>query len=177
MEAVNNICATIKKKDRINACIDAGNLDDLFLKYRKEKNYFQMRKILGCHFDKLSPEVISTLSKRMWEFVSCNVELSEDFIREYSDKVDWERISWSQILSEDFIREFSHKVHWDLISYRQKLSEDFMREFSDNLHWECITSAQVLSEDFIREFSSKIDWTTIPLFNIPGAVEFCEQYF
>ena len=33
-------------------------------------------------------------------------------------------------MSEDFIREFKDKVNWSYISYSQKLSEDFIREFN-----------------------------------------------
>lgn len=168
---VDEICVSNQKKDRIKVCIDYGVLDDLFLKYRKEKNYFQMRKILAYYLDELSSEVISTLSKRMWDFITYNVELSEDFIRKYSGKVNWKNISWCQILSEDFIKEFQDKVDWDYISFRQVLSEDFMREFSKNLNWECITRSQKLSVDFIQEFKEKIDWKIMPLGNVPGAAE------
>ena len=42
--------------------------------------------------------------------------LSEDFIREFQDKVDWDCISKYQNLSEDFIREFQDKVDWQEIS-------------------------------------------------------------
>jgi len=177
MEAIDNIFATMKKKDRINACIDAGSLDNLFLKYRKEKNYFQMQKILADHALKLSPGTLSTLSRRMWQFISYNVELSEDLIRQFADKVDWDNISWSQNLSENFIREFSDKVNWDYISYRQVLSKDFIREFYDRLNWECIFGSRVLSKDFMREFSDKIDWTMIRVGYLPNASEFIKQYF
>jgi hypothetical protein len=37
-------------------------------------------------------------------------------IRNNPDEVDWEEISFSQKLSEDFIREFQDKVDWALIS-------------------------------------------------------------
>ena len=49
------------------------------------------------------------------EFYSNNI-LSEDFIREFKDKVDWMLISKSQTLSEDFIIEFKDKVDWWYIS-------------------------------------------------------------
>lgn len=173
---VEEICVVNKKKDRIGACIDFGILDDLFEKYRREKNYFQMRKILAFHLDELSTEVIYTLSRRLWEFISYSVTLSEDFIRKFSDKVNWKNISWSQILTESFIREFKDKVDWDFISYRQILSEDFMREFADKLNWECITQTQVLSEQFIFDFKDKLDLENMPLCNVPGALEFFEQY-
>ena len=38
-------------------------------------------------------------------------------------------------LSEDFIREFKNKVDWNWISVKQKLSENFIREFKDKVSW------------------------------------------
>ena len=61
-----------------------------------------------------------------WMFYYNNI-LTEDFIREFQDKVDWEYISIYQNLSEDFIKEFQNKVNWRIISKYQKLSEDFIR--------------------------------------------------
>ena len=87
--------------------------------------------------------------------------LSEDFIREFQDKVNWNLISHYQKLSEDFIREFQDKVSWGTISYSQTLSADFIREFQDKMNWESISKYQKLSEDFIREFKDKVNWYDI----------------
>ena len=48
--------------------------------------------------------------------------------------MDWENISFYQTLSEDFIREFKDKVDWQSISMYQILSEDFIKEFQDKLN-------------------------------------------
>lgn len=90
-----------------------------------------------------------------------NSELTEDFIREFKDKVDWHNISKCQTLSEDFIREFQNKVEWKNISFNQKLSEDFIREFKDKVDWKWISCKQKLSEDFVKEFQDKVDWKWI----------------
>jgi hypothetical protein len=39
-----------------------------------------------------------------------------------------------QNLSEDFIREFQDRVAWILISSYQRLSENFIEEFQDKIH-------------------------------------------
>ena len=44
------------------------------------------------------------------------------------DKVDWKNISYRQALSEEFIREFKDKVYWRAIIC-QKLSDEFIEEF------------------------------------------------
>jgi hemerythrin-like domain-containing protein len=60
-----------------------------------------------------------------WDYISYRMKLSEDFIREFSDKVHWGMISEYQIFSEDFIREFADKVDWKLIVEHQDLSDKF----------------------------------------------------
>ena len=98
---------------------------------------------------------------RDWTSLSRHNRLTEDFIREFKDKVDWDVISVYQHLSEDFIREFKDKVYWAGISEYQRLSEDFIREFADKVDWDYISKYQRLSEDFIREFKNRVDWDWI----------------
>ena len=96
-----------------------------------------------------------------WDCISECQRLSEDFIREFKDKVDWYWISKNQYLSEDFIREFQYRVNWSIISEYQPLSEDFIRKFADKVDWEYISDYQHLSEDFIREFKNRVYWSRI----------------
>lgn len=55
---------------------------------------------------------------------------------------DWVKISVMQELSEDFIREFQNKLNWYYISKYQKLSDDFIQEFKDKLDGKCISEYQ-----------------------------------
>ena len=75
------------------------------------------------HTLKRANEILGT-NYPNWEILSIHQHLSEDFIREFKDKVDWNWISKYQHLSEDFIREFTDKVDWSWISMRQRLSEN-----------------------------------------------------
>ena len=81
---------------------------------------------------------------------------SEDFIREFKDKVDWMWISKSQTLSEEFIEEFKDRVNWKYISEYQTLSEDFIREFQNKVSWRYISTNQLLSENFKEEFKEEL---------------------
>ena len=87
--------------------------------------------------------------------------LSEDFIREFQDKVDWLYISRFQTLSEDFIREFKDKVWWKNIFINQKLSEDFILEFKDEAdacnYWTYAFEFQQLSEEFKNKIINELD--------------------
>ena len=83
-------------------------------------------------------------------------KLSEDFIREFKDKVNWKYISEYQKLSEKFIREFKWKVDWICISKKQRLSERFIREFKNRVDWDMIFEYQKLSKEFKEEFKKEL---------------------
>ena len=113
----------------------------------------------------LSEDFIREFADKVrWYWISIYQHLSENFIREFKDNVNWENISTNQHLSEDFIREFKNKVDWNHISYYQHLSEDFIRKFKNKVNWDYISCCQNLSEDFIREFQDKVDWYGISKF-------------
>ena len=57
-----------------------------------------------------------------------NNKLTEDFIREFQDKVNWFDISEYQKLSENFIREFIDKVDLLSILLMQDVSKKFKEE-------------------------------------------------
>ena len=99
-----------------------------------------------------------------WSKISTDYKLSENFIREFKDKVDWVYISKHQILSENFIKEFEDKVDWYNICVYQKLSEDFIREFKNKVIWIYISINQKLSENFIKEFKSEVDWFDVSVY-------------
>ena len=111
----------------------------------------QLSKVNNKFRKQLRPIIIKQLTPNDWILIS-KKNLSEDFIREFKDKVFWYFISKYQTLTEDFIREFKHKVYWSCISRFQTLSEDFIREFQHKVVWVWISRYQTLSEDFIREF-------------------------
>jgi hypothetical protein len=98
-----------------------------------------------------------------WTQIAANYNLTEEFIREFADKVDWACICMYQKLSEDFIREFQDKVHWDRICSNQKFSESFIREFEKEVkpYFYFISLYQELTEDFIREYTDKVNWSWI----------------
>ena len=111
----------------------------------------RVNELLGTNYKGL-------IEKWQWVDISVEQKLSEDFIREFKDKVDWEWISRNQKLLESFIREFKDYVDWEWISENQKLSKSFIREFQNEVCWEWISESQKLSESFIREFQDKVDW-------------------
>jgi hypothetical protein len=83
--------------------------------------------ILWSHFPELKWNIRS--KKLDWGFVLLTERVSEEFIREFHDRVDWYLVSSEQTLSEEFIREFQDRIVWDYLY--QDLSEDFVLEFQD----------------------------------------------
>ena len=127
-----------------------------FVRFAWSKSIFRLdflNKELGVNYTSLDK-----FNLYDWKNICKNKQLSENFIREFQDKVDWLYISVYQKLSEDFIREFQYKVNWYRITINQKLSEKFIREFQNKVDWDNISKYQKLSEDFIREFKDKIYW-------------------
>ena len=46
---------------------------------------------------------------KIWNDISRNVKLDEEFIEKYQDKVNWKMIINYQILSAEFVNKFLHK--------------------------------------------------------------------
>ena len=96
-----------------------------------------------------------------WIFDTKSSSIPEEFFRMYINVIDelggyyWEIISRQAIFSEDFIREFQDKVYWEGVSSIPNLSEDFIREFQDKVYWWKIFDCQTLSDEFIEEFKDK----------------------
>jgi hypothetical protein len=104
------------------------------------------------------------LKRVNWIFISGN-KLSEEFIREFQDKVDWVRISKSQKLSESFICEFKDKVDWMYISGYQTLSDDFLNKYKKNIDWEFYFYQNAANYLILKRFISKTTYRHIVQFN------------
>ena len=83
---------------------------------------------------KILLKFIQTNKNVDYVYISYFYILSENFIREFKDKIDWKYISIYQKLSENFIEEFQDKVNWDYISKYQTLSENFKKNLNINLY-------------------------------------------
>ena len=105
----------------------------------------EVKEIINCYGFGCSIEELKDKTETHWKYISAKKILSEDFIREYQDKVNWYFISVYQKLSEDFIKEFQNKVDWELICSCQTLSEDFIREFKDKIDLEWIQKNEKIS--------------------------------
>lgn len=90
-----------------------------------------------------------------WKYILFHLRISEEIIKIIPENIladSWYNISRFQTLSEEFMREYSDKINWTEISARQRLSEEFIREFEDRFYWDDIFRHQNISVGFALEF-------------------------
>ena len=88
-----------------------------------------------------------------WSTLCMHMQLSEEFIEDFQDKVDWGNISYYQDnISEDFIAKFQDKIAWQFIAQRRQLSNEFIRKYLHKLNITDILSKQKNLDADIREY-------------------------
>ena len=93
-------------------------------------DYFNLDCLLS--YQKLSENLIISIKEKFnnehWFKISFTDNLSENFIREFQNKVDWYWIAANQNLSKEFIVEFSNKINFYGLSLNENMSDD-IKEF------------------------------------------------
>lgn len=137
-------------------------------------------------FSEYAESLYENNSRSFWYSVSRNQKLSEDFIRDYSEKLNWEYITSSQELSEDFVIEFSDKIYWYDYSANKKLSKRILEKCTKKISWSSffrynvadeyifskyqkevlknmwyVCEYQKLPESFMRKYSEELHWSDI----------------
>ncbi|AEO93639.1 gp380 [Bacillus phage G] len=93
---------------------------------------------------------VENLTPRDWREISSYVELSEEFIRKYHDKLDWDALIESGILNDslvmDFIQYFKYPFQWErLIISCENLSNEFLIKFRGKFEVEPLFEYQKVS--------------------------------
>jgi len=127
------------------------------------KNYDRLPLILLDSLFTISflKEHAHKFNNYQWQWVSEKQILSEDFIREFKDKVYWTLICENQTLSEDFINEFEDKVDWSLISiyqrpFNKKFSIEFLKKNINKIDWGCYSVFHTLTTEEKKEFKKEL---------------------
>lgn len=114
------------------------------------KNHYEY---LNKHKDKIPDEI--------WNIISSEKELTEDFIYKYKDYLNWKSISSCQSLSSNFIDKMIDYVYPIYIIETQKeFSEYFLKYHKDNINesnWYNISKLYNFSEKFIIEMIDYIN--------------------
>jgi len=127
-----------------------------------------------------------------WYTIS-ELNLSEQFIDKYKDKIDWYRYLAYHKVTEEFIEKYVSQwpnlFKWSYVIKTQKLTEEFLEKHSsefdgydwnnlwvcqsvslefiqkhmDMVNWKRISEYQKLPEWFIEKYSDEVDWHAISI--------------
>lgn len=104
-------------------------------------------------------DYLKCLDDNDWWEISCNGDLTDDFIIHYADYLEWSTLCNHQILNKKIIKMFPERVDWEAISRYDNLTIDFIREYKDYVDWWEISCKQkYITPEFCREFADYINW-------------------
>jgi len=109
-------------------------------------------------------ELLAEKGTNSWNWAAEHMNLTEDFIAAFQEKMNWRLLSRFQTLSESFIKRFSDKVDWNIVIEKYKFSIDFLEDFYYMTTWFEILVNQNLTEEFIRKYAYIIphqDWRVL----------------
>ena len=79
---------------------------------------------------------------------------------------DWLIISSNGKLSEEFMREFKQKIHWRVTYIHQTLSDDFLIELQDTMNWSYYFILAKPSFTIAKKFITKTNPRYFDSFNL-----------
>lgn len=133
---------------------------------RKEPDVFDWI-FLSIYQSKFSEDFLADFSERLdMTYISGKQKLSEEFIESHMDILDMKKVSYFQELSIDFIKRYKDKISWVELSMHRFLTDDHIREFKDDLNWKYVCNRQHLSESLIEELKDYVDWNLISIFQV-----------
>jgi hypothetical protein len=119
---------------------------------------------LGDRRHKLLKEISFTkeesISNTGWSTISAHPNLSEEFIREFSDKLDWMVLSQKQKFTDEFILEFKHLVDLEFCFIFNKVRFSIIKKYIPKTTFRCIYdfNSSHLSDIQKKEIQRLIDF-------------------
>jgi hypothetical protein len=101
-----------------------------------------------------------SITNRHWITISVHPGLSEEFIREFSDKLDWTILSQKQKFTDEFILEFKHLIDLDYCFIHNKVGFPIIKKFIPKTTFRSIYDFKVshLSDIQKKEIQRLIDF-------------------
>jgi len=91
-----------------------------------------------------------SLDEQSWAFVAQKLNLTESFMRHFSDILPFRELCYHQKLTEDFIDEFEDEIDWESIFVNQKhVSEEFILS-----HMDKVRTYRFSNLDYSRKYSN-----------------------
>lgn len=131
--------------------------------------------------------LIESNIKINWEHCPFLEMLTEDFIREYKDRIDFKRLFENQKLSLEFIIEFKDKLEIEHLSeYRKNIDKEFIDALKDDVYstkwgFRFFLENRYISEELIEYLNeykpfTKDDWHSVSAYQTNLSNEFVEKY-
>ena len=96
-----------------------------------------------------------------WRVVSCTAPFSVlcELIGEYPDDIKWTGVSFRKDLTDEFIRMYSDKLLWSEICFNTPMEviTTLVDDFSEQVSWPNI-STRTLNEEFVRKYHKRLRW-------------------
>lgn len=130
--------------------------DDCFVENFQKAIEKSEHQIIDNYLAGLSEAYFNNLSKYKWDYLS-EINLPDDFIRKYADKLDWPYLSYNNTrLSEKTLIDHCDKVDWlQLSSSLLKLSDKFILDNINRFDVHTLCLNRELSKDLIDAIRAK----------------------
>ena len=108
--------------------------------------------------------IIGKFKQSDWGYITCKLDLTEAFMREFSEQMIWSNISRFQKLSEDFMDEFEMELDWGTLFQKQEMSEAYINSQKDKLdmyRWINLDYTKDYTKFFIYQNRKVLRWDMI----------------
>jgi len=96
--------------------------------------------------------------EEFWAEISCDIDISEEFIDKFSSRLDWYELCYNHPMTEQFMEKHINDIKWFPLCKKQKLSEEFIEKHSDKVVWYGLHHSQKLSDAFIERHKDKLEF-------------------
>lgn len=103
-------------------------------------------------------------TKEIWQAISRNPNLTDEFIKKYTEKLDWVAVmQWKKFPGNVLLHKIG-KVPSEVISQYQALTPEFIDEHADVLDWYSLCEYQDLPEELMEKHVDKLNWGQVSLY-------------
>ncbi|HUS49309.1 MAG TPA: hypothetical protein VMZ91_04045 [Candidatus Paceibacterota bacterium] len=108
--------------------------------------------------DKLSEDFIREYPDRVqWFCLGNHYRFSDKFIEDFKSEINWKILSWNNEFPDSFLDKYKDRIFWDEYCYKHECSETTIRKFRDYIVWWRLLETQSFSDEFLSEFVSEFD--------------------
>lgn len=157
------------------AYIDSRANPGIFQEVAATINWDDEETYIGGGF---SEEFIKEFADKInWSYLTKYQSFEHDELCKYANRIDWKVASQYQILPEPIISAHRYEVDWDAISTCQTLNCAFIDMMNEYVNWNRVSKSQKLNYDLLIKYIDKINWTMASFYqNSSIPIEFIREH-